>query len=61
MTPEKLIETNLMRVLGAGAKSSSIRVISLEDINPMIQAMRDIMSEAYIAGSNDCHKIMTEE
>ena len=61
MTPEERIEKNLMRVLGAGAKSGSIGIISLQDIDIMRQSMRDIMSESYIAGSNACHKVIAED
>ena len=60
MTPEERIKRNLMRVLGAGMSSGSISYIEIEDFDSMCEAMRNIMSEAYIDGSNDCHKIMTE-
>ena len=60
MTTEERIEKNLMRILRAGAASGSIGIISMSDIDTMLQAMRDIMSESYIAGSNACHKVITE-
>ena len=60
MTPEERIEKNLMRVLGAGMSSGSISYIEMEDFDSMCEVMRDIMSESYIAGSNACHKAMTE-
>ena len=60
MTPEERIDGALMRVLRAGVTSGSIGIISLEDIDPMLQAMRYIMSESYIDGSNACHKAMAE-
>ena len=56
MTPEEQIDENLLRVLRAGESSVRANTILLNDIDSMRQAMRDIMSESYIAGSNACHK-----
>ena len=60
MTPEERIDKNLNRVLNAAGSSLGYFTIQ-KNIDDMRQAMRDIMSESYIAGSNDCHKIITEE
>ena len=59
MTPEERIDKNLSRVLNAAG--TSLGYFAQKNIDDLRQAMRDIMSEAYIDGSNDCHKIMTEE
>ena len=62
MTPKERIDENLLRVLRAGVSSGSISIIAMDDysIGSMLKTMRDIMSESYIAGSNACHKVMTE-
>ena len=61
MTPEERIDENLLRVLRAGESSVRANTILLNDIDSMRKAMRDIMSESYIAGSNACHKAMKED
>ena len=58
MTPDDRIKANMARVLSTGVASGSIGHIRIGDFNSMCEAMRDIMSESYIAGSNACHKVM---
>ena len=60
MTPEERIDENLLRVLRSGVSSGSIGIIAMDDIDSMLKTMRDIMGESYIAGSDACHKVMTE-
>ena len=61
MTPKERIDENLLRVLRAGVSSGSVGIIAMDDIDSMLNTMRDIMSESYIAGSNACHKVMAED
>ena len=60
MTPEERIDKNLLRILSAGEGEMLNVALNESSVQAMRKAMRDIMSESYIAGSNDCHKIMTE-
>ncbi len=58
MTPEQRIDANLDSVLRAAG--SSLKHYTLPStLEAMREAMRKIMSDSYIHGSNDCHKAMT--
>ena len=60
MTPEERIDEAIDRVLMAGGMVS-LKWCRRPKLDKMRQAMRDIMSESYIAGSNACHKAMKED
>lgn len=58
MTPEQRIDANLDSVLRASG--SALKHYTLPGtLEAMREAMRRVMSESYIQGSNDCHKAMT--
>jgi len=60
MTPEQRVDAALDSVLRASG--SALKHYSLPGtLESMREAMRRIMSESYIQGSNDCHKAMREE
>ena len=61
MTPEERIDENLLRVLRAGEGVMLNGALNENSVKAMRKAMRDIMSESYIAGSNACHKAMKED
>lgn len=57
MTPEQRIDANLDSVLRASG--SSLKNYTMPGtLEAMREAMRKVMSESYIQGSNDCHKAM---
>ena len=57
MTPEQRIDEALDKVLRAsGSKLAHYNMPS--SLEAMRSAMREIMSESYIAGSNDCFEAM---
>lgn len=58
MTPEQRIDAALDSVLRASG--SSLKHYTLPGtLEAMREAMRKVMSDSYIQGSNDCHKAMT--
>lgn len=57
MTPEQRTDANLDSVLRASG--SALKHYTLPGtLEAMREAMRKVMSESYIQGSNDCHKVM---
>jgi len=58
MTPEQRIDANLDSVLRASG-SSLKHYTTPGTLKAMRDAMRKVMSDSYIQGSNDCHKAMT--
>lgn len=58
LSSEQQIDANIDSILRASGSALSHHCIQ-SDIDAMRKAMRDIMSRSYIAGSNDCHKILT--
>lgn len=59
MTPEQRIDNALDRVLrAAGSRLDHYTMPSSRE--KLREAMREIMSESYIAGSNDCHAAMKQ-
>jgi len=59
MTPEERIDAALDSVLKASG--SALKNYSLQlHIDRMRKAMRQVMSDAYIAGSNDCFKALNK-
>ena len=57
MTPEQRIDANLDSVLRASG--SALKHYTMPGtLKAMRDAMRKVMSESYIKGSNDCHKAM---
>ena len=58
LSGEQQIDANIDSILRASGSALSHHCIQ-SDIDAMRKAMRDIMSRSYIAGSNDCHKILT--
>lgn len=60
MTPEQRIDSALDSVLRASG--SALKHYTLPGtLEAMRDAMRKVMSDSYIQGSNDCHKAMTGE
>ena len=58
MTPEHRIDAALAYVLHASG--SALKHYTLPGtLEAMREAMRKVMSDSYIQGSNDCHKAMT--
>lgn len=58
MTPEQRIDAALDSVLRASG--SALKHYTLHGtLEAMREAMRRIMSDSYIHGSNDCHRAMT--
>jgi hypothetical protein len=60
MTPEQRIDANLDLVLRASG-SSLDRYWPSSTMAAMREAMRKVMRDSYIQGSNDCHKAMLGE
>lgn len=58
LSGEQQIDANIDSILRASGSALNHHCIQ-SDIDAMRKAMRDIMSRSYIAGSNDCHKILT--
>lgn len=58
LTAEQQIDANIDSILRASGSALNHHCIQ-SDIDAMRKAMREIMSASYIAGSNDCHKILT--
>ncbi len=58
LSGEQQIDANIDSILRASGSALNHHCIQ-SDIEAMRKAMRDIMSRSYIAGSNDCHKILT--
>ena len=59
MTPEERIDAALDTVLKASG--SALKNYSMQlTLYRMREAMRKIMSDSYIQGSNDCHKAMNK-
>lgn len=60
ITPEQRIDANLDAVLRASG--SALHHYTLPGtLEAMREAMRKVMSESYIQGSNDCHRAMKGE
>jgi len=60
MTPEQIIDQALDQVLKASG--SALKNYTLPDtLEAMRAAMRDIMSQSYIAGSNDCYRTIKKK
>ena len=57
MTPEQRIDANLDSVLRASG-SALKHYTTPGTLKAMRDAMRKVMSDSYIKGSNDCHKTM---
>lgn len=54
MTPEKQIDVNLEKILKTA--NTSLRYYTMPStLERMRSAMREVMSQSYIQGSNDCH------
>ena len=58
MTPEQRIDANLDAVLRA-AGSALKNYTMPSTLAAMREAMRKVMSDSYIAGSNDCHRAIS--
>lgn len=59
-TPEQRIDAALDRVLKASG--SALKHYTMPGtLEKMREAMRNVMSEAYIKGSNDCHDALTRK
>lgn len=58
LTANHQIDANIDSILRASGSALNHHCIQ-SDIDAMRKAMREIMSKSYIAGSNDCHKILT--
>lgn len=58
LTAEQQIDANIDSILKPSGSALNHYCIQ-SDIDAMREAMRKIMSASYIAGSNDCQKILT--
>lgn len=59
MTPQRRIDQNLDRVLRAsGTRLENYTLPS--SLDKMHEAMREVMKDSYIQGSNDCYQAMLE-